>query len=72
LARLTLVGRHVLVANALSHYRKSIDFRLPKATENKGNPTKNSLFLAVLAYFRWLLAVENISLKIDLIFGGFH
>jgi hypothetical protein len=48
------------------------DFRQPEANENKEKTAKSSLFLAVMGYFRWQWAAENILPKIRSIFNAFR
>jgi hypothetical protein len=55
-----------------THYKKLGDFRQPEANENKEKTAKSSLFLAVMGYFRWQWAAENILPKIRSIFNAFR
>jgi hypothetical protein len=63
--------RCVEVMAVSTHNRKSSDFRQPEAAKNKEETTEINLFSAVMGYFRWFPAAENILPKIRLIFGGF-
>jgi hypothetical protein len=50
--------------------QEACHFSTAKVTENKGNHTKNRLFLAATAYFRRYLAAERHPLKIRVTFCG--